>query len=56
MNKYMENMTILVSSFKESFKKDETSAVGAAPIRVTKLNKPAKGPPMEKRLIPRDVH
>ena len=34
----------LVSSFKESFKKNETSAVDAAPNRVTKLTKPTKVP------------
>lgn len=44
MTKYMEKMTTLVSSFKESFKKDETATVGVATGKVTKLTKPTKVP------------
>ena len=40
MNKYTENMTMLVTSFKDSFKKDEassaTNAGVAVEIRVSK--------------------
>ena len=45
MNKYAENMTTLVTSFKDNFKKDETPAsivCVTAGNRVTKLTKPAK--------------
>ena len=42
MNKYTENMRTLGSYFKESFKKDETSAIGVTAGEVTKLTKPEK--------------
>ena len=47
MKKYAENMTTLVTSFKDNFKKDETpaSTVGVTDDkRVTKHTKPAKVP------------
>ena len=47
MNKCMENMTTLVTSFKDSFKKDETHSSTAGVLagnRVTKLTKPVKVP------------
>ena len=46
MNKYIENMTMLVTSFKDSFKKDEASSATNAGVaaggRVSKFTKPAK--------------
>ena len=48
MNKQTENMTSLVNSMKDSFKKDpvtsDTSKTGQTVNRVTKLTKPAKVP------------
>ena len=48
MNKYTENMTTLVTSIKDSFKKDEASSATNAGVtvggRVSKLTKQAKVP------------
>ena len=48
MNYYMENMTSLVTSIKDTFKKDEVQSSAVAPGRTTKLTKPAKAPSWSK--------
>ena len=44
MNCYAENMTSLVTSIKDTFKKDEVQSSAVAPGRTTKLTKLAKAP------------
>ena len=44
MNRYTENMISLVTSIKDTFKKDEVQSSAVAPGRTTKLTKPAKAP------------
>ena len=55
MNKYMENMTTLVTSFKDSFKKDNTfsatantASSGVTGGKLVKLTQPAEVPSWSK--------
>ena len=45
MNKYTENLTLLVTSIKDTFKKDEVqSPAVTSGSRISKMTKPAKVP------------
>ena len=50
MNRYIENMISLVTSIKDTFKKDEVQSSTVAPGRTTKLTKQAKAPSWSKEM------